>query len=271
MWLLPLAALTGLLAAVATGFLSRSLVLDLIAWWPAWVAVLLFAFAVRNRRMGRLLLSGFAPLLALGGLATLTAAHLQGWPGLPSSEPRLVGPRAEGVETAEMHARVDGQLVVGRGDEFVYVVGPVRRGGTVAIPDALEESSGSHTSVVLGPPRPPGFYGFAGWDLRLASGPVWSLDLEGDLRADLTGLALADVRCSGTGVLRLGPVSTPTTVTLSGDIELIVPVGTAVRIIGSAQVPSSWTALVDGWESPGGGDGWLVEVLEASTVKVTES
>ncbi|MDX1469752.1 MAG: hypothetical protein R3258_10465 [Acidimicrobiia bacterium] len=268
---MPLAALTGLLGAIAAGALSRSLVLDLIAAWPFWLTVVLLSVAVRRRRLGRFLLSGFAPLLALGGLATLTVAHVDGWPGLPSSEARLVGPHAEGVETAEIQARVDGELVVGRGDEFLYVVDPVRRGGTVAIPDALEEHSESHFAVVLGPPRPPGFYGFAGWDLMLASGPRWSLDLEGDLRADLTGLAVSDVRCSGSGVIKVGSVSTRTTITLSGDIELIVPEGTAVRVMGSAQVPSSWTALGDGWESPAGGDGWLVEVLEASTVTVTES
>ncbi len=270
MWLVPLAVLTGLLALVAVGYLSRSFVLDLAASWPVWAVVALVAVALRSRRVGRVLLSGIVPLIALASLAALVVAHLQGWPGLPSSESRLVGPPTDDVETAELRAHVDGTLIVGSGSEFLYVVEPVRRGGVIGIPGATEDASGTHTSVELTPIDGSDFYRFSGWVVNLASTTTWILDLAGNLDADLADLDVADVTVTGSGTVEVGSVASETHMTVDGDFELVVPVGTAVRIIGEADVPMSWIPLTDGWESPTTGSGWVIEMTEASTLKVTQ-
>lgn len=270
MWLIPLTALTGLLATVAADVLSRSVVVDLIAWWPVWAVIAVVAVSLRRLRLGKVLLAGVVPLAALIALGVFTFAHMQGWAGLPSTEARLVGPESDGVETAHLEAGVDGPLVVSAGSGFLYRVEPVRRGGEVGVPGAREESIRTHTSVRLTPSVDPGFYRFAGWDILLSKGARWTLDLVGVINADLRGLELESAEFGGEGVVRVGAVSTEANLKVNGVFELVVPPGTAVRVIGDAAVPASWTPLVDGWESPATGVGWVVEVLEGGTLEVTE-
>ncbi|MCZ6737309.1 MAG: hypothetical protein O7B77_04970, partial [Actinobacteria bacterium] len=43
-WLLPIGVLIGMLGVTAADILSRSLFLDLAAWWPVWLAFIVLAF-----------------------------------------------------------------------------------------------------------------------------------------------------------------------------------------------------------------------------------
>ena len=72
-WLLPVLAVGALAMLAWTDYLSRSLALDFVAWWPVWLLAILAAVAVRGRRMGRIRLSGVVPLLATAALGVFVA------------------------------------------------------------------------------------------------------------------------------------------------------------------------------------------------------
>lgn len=269
-WFLTGLAFTALLGASAGGVLSRSLVLDLAAWWPVWLAFAVLVVAGRHWRIGRVRLSGLIPLLTLAVLAVFVVGHLQGWPVMPSASARLVGPAVGTTTQAKLSARVDGVIRIGSGSGFLYEVGPVRRGGDITIPDSVERSQGDSMTVVLSPPDLTGFYRFAGWDIRLSAEPLWALHLEGDLDADLTRLELSDVALSGHGVVVMGPPSALTPMAVNGQFELVVTSGTPVRVVGDATVPEGWEQLTDGWKSPAAGEGWVITLSEGSSLLVTE-
>ncbi len=51
-WLLPAAVLVVILLAAVVGWLSRSVVIDFVAWWPVWVLVGGLAFFAGRRKRG---------------------------------------------------------------------------------------------------------------------------------------------------------------------------------------------------------------------------
>jgi hypothetical protein len=259
-----------MLGATTAGILSRSLVLDLVAWWPVWLGILLIALLAHGRQIGKVRAAGLVPLITTAALGVFLTGHLLGWSAMPSAVPSLVGPRPSGYSEAVLTAELEGQVRVAAGSEFLYEVGAVRLGGEVGIPIATEEIEASTISVVLHHSVDPGFYAFAGWDINLSPAPIWALVLEGTIDADLTGLKLTDLRLTGDGVVTLGPTDSVTQALVSGDFRLIVADSFAVRIVGEATVPESWEKLTDGWRSPIPGDGWVVSVPEGSSLSVTD-
>lgn len=257
-WLLPVAVLAILAGLVVTGMLSRSLVLDFVAWWPVWLLIVLLAVLVRRRRLRRLRLSGLVAVFATLLIALLISAHLLAWPALPSSDLMLVGPAPQGVETAALSARVEGQVRLQAGSDFLYRVEPLRWGGEVGIPDAEEQVAASAVVVELISDPDPGFYGFSGWDIFLSSVPVWSLTLDGDVEADLSGLSVSGVQAEGQGRLSMGAAPGPTPVSVVGEFTIEVSRGVPVRIVGQATVPPDWETLTDGTRSPTPGEGWVI-------------
>lgn len=267
-WLLPLLVLVALVVLGWAGYLSRSLLLDFLAWWPVWLLVALAALVVRGRRAGRVRLSGIVPLVATLLIGLFATAHLLGWLLMPSTDRVLVGPSAEGVETAALSARVDGELRVGAGSDFLYQVASLRLGGEVGVPDAEEQQVESAVVVELIPDQTPGLYGFSGWDIVLSTAPAWSLTLEGEIDADLTSLGVAGVQAEGSGTLVLGTVPGPTAVTLGGDFTVTVSPGIPIRVVGEAEVPGDWETLSDGSQSPAPGNGWVLSVAPDSRLTV---
>lgn len=268
LWLLPMLIVTALLGVAAAGVLSRSLVLDLIAWWPAWVMIALMAILARGRKLGRVRLSGLVPLVASVILGLFAWGHLEGWPVMPSASQSLVGPHVDFGTDAALSARVDGTLEVGSGTEFLYEVDPVRRGGTVGIPEATEQTQGDATTVVLTAPTDPGFMTFSGWHLMLSEAAIWSLSLEGLVAADLTGIEVTSLQASGDGTITVDRVAAPATMNVDGTFTLVVPSDVPVRIVGEASVPNSWEQLGDGWRSPASGEGWVVSPTGSSALTV---
>jgi hypothetical protein len=270
-WLLPIAAVFGILAYAALGWLSKSVVIDFIAWWPVWVLVALLAFLARGRRLGKVRLSGLVPLVALAALGVFLVCHLVGWDAMPSSSASLVGPPSDSATTAAMSARIEGRLDVGLGQSgFLYAVVPIRTGGDTGLPEAVERTQGTSMAVVLEPVPDPGFYTFAGWSLELDPSPAWALSLGGELTADLTAVRVTELQIEGGGSVRLGTPMAETPVAVSGDFVIEVSGGSAVRVVGQAGVPDSWTETSDGWESPAGAGGWVISVAEGSTLTITE-
>ncbi|HET7846829.1 MAG TPA: hypothetical protein VFL72_04995 [Acidimicrobiia bacterium] len=270
-WLLPIAAVFGILVYAALGWLSKSVVIDFIAWWPIWVLVAVLAFLARGRRLGKVRLSGLVPLVALAALGIFLGCHLLGWDAMPSASASLVGPPSDSATTAAMSARIEGRLDVGLGQSgFLYAVVPIRTGGDTGLPEAVERTQGTSMAVVLEPVPDPGFYTFAGWSLELDASPAWALSLGGELTADLTAVRVTELQIEGGGSVRLGTPMAETPVAVSGDFVIEVSGGSAVRVVGEAEVPDGWTETSDGWESPAGAGGWVISVAEGSTLAVTE-
>jgi hypothetical protein len=264
-------ALFGILLYAVLGWLSRSVVIDFLAWWPVWVLIALVGVLARGRRIGKMRLSGLVPLLALVALGVFFAGHLIGWDVMPSSTASLVGPASDSVTTAAMSARIDGRLDVGPSQPgYLYSVVPIRTGGDTGLPEAVERTQGESMAVILEPVADPGLYTFAGWSLELDPSPAWALSLGGDLSADLTALRVTELQIEGEGSIRLGSAIGETPVAIAGEFEMEVPSGAAVRVVGSAEVPGNWTETADGWQSPAGSAGWVVSVGEGSTLAITE-
>jgi hypothetical protein len=268
---LPVLAFLLILIAISLGLLSRSVLIDLLAWWPVWLGLLGLALLSRARRWGRVRLSALVAILSVLALAAFLTGHVRGWPMMPSASIGLNGPQAGSVVTGALSARIDGPLEVGSGQSgFLYAVEPVRQGGDIGPPVATEQLQGPNISVALEPSPDPGLYTFAGWALELDEAPTWSLYLAGEVEADLTRLRLSSLQVDGDGSVSLGPATATTVVTVSGAYDLALPAGTPARVIGDATVPADWTATDDGYRSPTAGEGWVISVGEGSSLAVTE-
>lgn len=269
-WLLPIGWLTVLLGIAASGRLSRSIVADLIAWWPMWLAVTLAAVFLRERKVDQFRVAGIVPLVAFLFVLLFTWGHLVGWTIMPSAAQRLVGPELAGYTDANLQAEIDGRIEVQGGGEFLYRVEPLKQGGGIGIPTAAEEVLDSSVSVMLQAPDDPGLYSFAGWRLILADEPRWSLTLDGAIDADLTSLTIDALSIDGSGQVALARVDDETVVTIGGSFLVTVPPDTAARVVGEASVPATWTIDSRGAASPVLGAGWVFQVRPGATLRVAE-
>jgi hypothetical protein len=270
-WILLVLALVVILVAISLGLLSRSVLLDLLAWWPVWLVLFVLALLSRGRRWGRLRLSALVAILSILALGAFFTGHVRGWPVMPSAAIGLNGPQAGSVVTGALSARIEGPLEVGSGESgFLYAVHPIRMGGDIGPPVATEQLQGPNISVALEPSPDPGLYTFAGWALDLDEAPIWSLSLAGEIDADLSRLTLSSLQVDGRGSLALGAATANTVVTVSGDFDITLPPGSPARVVGDATVPSTWTASDDGFQAPVLGEGWVISVGEGSSLSVRE-
>ena len=270
-WLLPALILTAILGLTAGDVFSRSLVLDLVAWWPVWLALIILVALFGGRRIGRLRLGGLASILVAAVLITFTFGHVRGWPLNPSSNRHLVGPEVSEYTEAELSAALNGELRLAEGSGFLYEIDPLGHGGVVGIPSAVERSVGNMISVALEEPSDPGFDTSAGWDVSLSSQPSWTLVLSGDLELDLANLMVDQLDVKGSGQVRLGTAEDTVLVEVQGAFAFDVPAASPGRVIGDAQVPEGWVETSDGWRSPNEGLGWVINVAPGSVVSIDQS
>ncbi|HEX6219734.1 MAG TPA: hypothetical protein VF115_01430 [Acidimicrobiia bacterium] len=269
-WLLPIGALTVLLGIAASGRLSRSIVADLIAWWPVWLGLAITAYLLRERRIGSFRVAGLVPIGALVFIGLFTWGHLAGWSIMPSASQRLVGPDPSSFTSATLIAGIDGEIEVSGDSNFLYQVAPIMRGGRIGIPDATEAVLDTMVTIDLEEPADPGLYSYAGWDLKLSPDAVWSLDLSGAIDADLTTVAFDGIEISGAGTVDLGEATIETPVNVGGSFRVSIPAGSAARVVGTASIPSSWTLTDEGATTPGGGTGWLFTVVGDASLTIVE-
>lgn len=269
-WLLPALIFTGILGLTAVDVFSRSLVLDLVAWWPAWLLLVIVVAVAGRRRIGRVRVDGIASIVVAGTLVAFIVGHVSGWPINPSASRFLVGPPAGDVQEAELVASIDGKLHVGAGSDHLYEVDPLPGGGEVGIPSAIERSVEDSVSVTLEQPVDPGFDTSSGWEINLSTGPRWALALTGDIEADLSGLMVEGLDLSGRGNLSLGTAREVSLIDVEGAFNFSVPSGIPARVVGNAAVPESWSETSDGWVAPAGGEGWVVTVPPGSSVSIVE-
>ncbi len=271
-WVVPAVAIAVLVVLVLSGVFSRSIWLDAISWWPIWVVLAAVGFWGRQRRFGSLRMPGLVAVGFLLVLGVFVVGHVRGWTIMPSSVDELVSSSADPYETATLVARVgDGELVLEQTDTgSLYIVSPVRSGGSIAIPESVERSQGTDVAIELTQISDPGMYLFSGWDIGLSAGPAWTLTLEGQLDADLSTTNIANLQLDGSGVVSVGSVSVSTPLTVSGDFLIEVPDGTPVRVVGPAELPPGWERTASGGSSPETGQGWVISVAEGSVVEIRE-
>lgn len=269
-WLLPIGLLTVLLGIAAVGRLSRSIVADLLAWWPVWLGLAVAAYFFRERKVGAFRVSGIVPLVAFVFVLLFMWGHLAGWSLMPSATQRLVGPEVGGVTEASLHAEIDGAIEISRTSPYLYWVEPVMRGGGIGIPGASEQVVDSTVSVELEPPTDPGLYTYAGWNLILAESVRWSLNLEGIVDADLAPLTIGELNVAGSGAVHLGQPDGETAVNVDGPFQLVLPADVPARVNGQASVPASWSIDAQGAVSPVLGSGWVITVSPGATVTVSQ-
>ena len=186
-WLVPAVALVLILVAAAIGWLSRSIVIDFVAWWPLWLLLGGLAFFGRHMKLGRMRVAGLVPILATVALGVFLVGHIQGWGAMPSSSASLVGPASGSVTDAAMSARIEGRVdVVSAESGFLYTVVPIRTGGSTGLPQAVERTQGTAIAIDLEPVEDPGLYTFDGWSLGLDPAPNWNISLGGTIEADLS-------------------------------------------------------------------------------------
>lgn len=274
-WMLVAAILIGGSVAVISGILSPSIVVDLVAMWPAFVAVLLvgIGFWIRGRKKNARA-SAIVPLALFSILVFLSSVHIGGWDRLPSAEARLTGPAVDtlSAETA-FQVQLDGDLgITAGGSDAAYRVIPILRGGTVGIPTAVETSVDGDVTVELSSDDGPGWYRFSGWDVELAPAIVWRLVVNGRTDANLAALRVGSLAIAGSGVVRLGaPEPGGSDVVVSGDFDVSVPNGVAVDVTGNATVPDGWTTDGDGSHAPvDSDDGWRIRIDGDTPVSITE-
>jgi hypothetical protein len=269
-WILPGVIVLAIWLSSLLGLLSRSVVVDFLSWWPVWLAVVGIGFALRGRKVAKFNASGLVSIGASLLLVAFLIGHIQGWPVMPSTSGELVGGTDQGFSAAAVSARVgDGGLKVGVGSPGVlYTAGPLRDGGSVGLPQALERAQGDAVSVELTQVADPGWYQFSGWEIGLSPSPAWGISLEGSLQADLSGLTIESLQMDGDGSVILGTTDANVPVSVSGEFVVEVPEGQAVRVIGPAEVPADWVRNESETVSPAQGDGWIVSVADGSVVRI---
>ncbi len=269
LWVVPLGMIAGVSFAALTGVVTKAVFLDMVAWWPVWLGLVGVGVALRSRANGRVRPGGVVALLAAIVCGVFLVGHVAGWGLMPSAGQRLVGPELGDVEVASLDAVIHGRLVVGSGADFLYVVHPVRWGGQFGVPRAIEEVTNPETvHVTLANPADPGLLAYAGWDIALAVGPIWELDLGGAISADLSGLRVIGLVLAGSGEVVLGDVDFRGDVFVDGAFRLDFPIGSAVLVVGEAVVPDGWIVVDGGWRSPVEGDGWTLSVAPGASVEI---
>lgn len=275
----PLGSLAVLVAVLVAGgvgvtsaILSPGLALDLVSLWPGLVPAVIALVVVSLRRGWRRRLGALPQLLTLSWLALGLAAHVDGWPLLPSSAAELKGP-ANTFASSSLEVHLGGRLEVSAGgDPELYVVEFIRLGGEVGVVEAEEVSLEDSISVALQDSGTTPFFRYAGWRISLSTQSTWNLDLGGEIGADLTGLLLSDVTADGGGWLRLGSYTLTTPIELrGGSFAVTVPANSAVRIMGEARVPPTWVAINGGYRAPTAGEGLVISVVEGASLSIIEA
>jgi hypothetical protein len=259
-WAMTGLTLLALVVAVVGNVLSRSVVLDAIALWP--LAALAVPAAVVAFRGGKR--AALVPLMILSWLLVTVGLHLSGLAGMPSSAAAI---RADlsGFESGRVAISVPSLTLSVEAGPFAVVPVPV---GGAAGPPLVEQVAGS-TAIALtvtdDPARSPWFR-FGEFRVTLPEDVVW------DVRVTVAGfdVDLSQLRLSGgrfqaaIGRLVLGPPGGAVTVEVAGDVEVSVPEGVPVVVVGTTRVPDGWAVSDTGATAPVTGEGWTIRAVSGS-------
>ena len=255
------------------GVLSKTLLLDVISFWPAFVFIaLVFAALIPRLRKGAPRLSAVIPLLLLTYLGVTVALHVARWDELPSTAADISGPLVEAVTDARIELDLPGELVVRPANQAeLYNVLMLNRGGSTGAPTALEIVNDAVPSISVSPREDSGWFQSVGWTVNLSLSVTWEVEANADLvDMNLSAVSAGDLRVVGDGVVVLGFVRPGSTIELDGRIDLVVREGDRIDVVGSADVPSDWTTTGVGRSTAGPADPYTIIVADGAIVTITE-
>lgn len=269
-WVLFVVVSVALVAASLTGLLMKAALLDVISFWPAWVLALLISLALWPlRRRGITRIGAVLPLLLFSWVGAAVSLHLLAWDQLPSASADFSGPGETGISDASLHLEVNGRLVLDGEATELYDVSVLRSGGQAAPAEALERVDAGFATVELRERESPGWFASAGWRLDLSRVAVWELSLVADeVEADLRGVPVRGLELVGNGTIYLGAPVGDFPVTVSGDVELIVPAGVAVEVEGAAVIPEGWEPTETGARFEAGGPKILIRTERPEPITI---
>lgn len=259
--------------SVIVGLLSRTLLLDVISFWPALVFIVLVLAAIFPRlRKGAPRLSAVIPLLLLTYLGVTVSLHAARWDRLPSTVADVYGPVVTDVTDARIELDLVGRLVVAPvNQEELYRVLMTNGGGSTGAPTALEIVDEASAAISVGQRIDPGWFTSSGWNVELSRAATWEVDAKADtVDVDLSAVTSAGVTVQGDGVVILGLVRPGSTVELDGTIELRVRDGDHIDVIGQADVPEDWTTTGLGTTTPGDADPFTVVIAEGARITIRD-
>jgi len=259
--------------AVGAGVLSKTLLLDVISFWPAFVVIaLVFAALIPRLRKGAPRLSAVIPLLLLTYLGVAVALHVARWDELPSTAADISGPLVEAVTDARIELDLPGELVVRPANQAeLYHVFMLNRGGRTGAPTALEIVNDAVPSISVSPREDSGWFQSVGWTVNLSLSVTWEVEANADLiDMNLAAVSAGNVRVVGDGSVVLGFVRPGSTIELDGRIDLVVREGDRIDVVGSADVPSDWTTTGVGRSAAGPADPYTIIIVDGAIVTITE-
>ena len=261
----------GLTAGLLGGVLSRTLVLDLLALWPLGGLVVVgigLAWVFRRRRPRLIAVPG---LILFSWLVLGLALHLSGAGWLPSAAGDVIQSTPIDQPRAYLVVELDGSLSLRGSGDAGYSLIPMKAGGRVGAPEALEQTSDGATSIVAVERDDSRWFEFRGWEVRLDPGPEWELELdalEADVDLSALRVASADLTASA-GAVRLGaPLPAGSSIAAGGDLAISVPPSVPVTVTGPAVLPDEWESTDTGGRAPVDGTGWAIEVAPDASVTI---
>ncbi len=257
-WLLPILGMVALLGMAVAGSLSRALLADLVAWWPAWFVLILAAVLLRHARLGPIRVAGLVPLVATVAVALFALGHTAGWALMPSAVQGVDGPPLGEVVESRLTVAVDGEIRIVPTTDELYWVDPIVKGGKVGVPVVTESTAGQEATVQVAEDPASGVFQYAGWTIGLNSTSVWSFELNAAVDADLSGFAVKEAEFGGSGRVVLGVPDGPSTIAVNGVFTVVVPESVPARVIGAASVPAAWRLVEEGAVAPVEGEGWRI-------------
>ncbi len=274
-WIMVAFGVAATVVAILGGVFARSLILDLISFWPGLIFVMLVAAALYPFHRGRWSrLAAVVPLLVLTWLGSTIALHAAEWSVLPSAAGDYDGPPVEGVAVADLSVVTTGQVSLAvSATDTLYALDLERRGGSTPPARSFERIEAGIADVVIDERVAETWFVTRGWRITLSDRPVWDLSLDAaEMTVDLSGAAISSLRLAGSGVVRLAPVAEETEVTVDGRFDFEVPAGIPVSVIGSdVSVPAGWTGLDGTWVSPASGVGYVVTVNPDASLVVEDA
>lgn len=275
-WIMVTLAVLATAIALVGDVFARSLILDLVSFWPGLILVMLVAAALYPFHRGEWTrLAAVVPLLILTWLASTIALHLTEWSALPSAAADFEGPASAGMDQASMTAVLDGELSIVFADtSFLYELSLIRKGGSVPAARSFERTDDSSAEISINERNlNDTWFKTKGWRLRLSTSVAWDLNLDApELAADLRGAPVSSLRLAGAGSVSLPEPSGSVEMVVDGDFEVIVPVGVSMVISGvDVSVPADWTTGEGEWSAPGTGDPYVVTVTSGASLVVKEA
>lgn len=254
--------------AIVGRVLSPTLVLDLVALWPLLVPVIPSLVTVVVRPQSRW--AGMAPMFVLTWLFTGLTLHLSGSGAVPSAAADVVSSVVSDDAAARLELEAaEGEVTLGAGSGLKVRMD--RTGGRLGA--AVVELIGVEPTVVsVTGGAEEGWFRFGGMTITLPDFPAWTLQVSAPVvDLDVRGLTVNDVAVSARGGwIRLGPVTSPASLVVSGPLRIEIPEDVPATVEGSAAVPPSWVAAAGGLRAPPGGVGWTITVEEgAGTVAIS--